>query len=102
MPDPRQIAMQRFQQQQQLNALIAQQQQLASGQSTRFNQQINSNVYRSLQSVYGQHLDLERTLEYIYNMESTRKPTNNPTTSTNNIAQQSRANQQWNNTGYSF
>ena len=81
LPDPRQIAIQRLQQQQQLNALIAQQQQLAAVQATRVYQQnsqkLGSEIYKSLQTPNGQNMNIARILQYIRDMEIVRKSTNN-------------------------
>ncbi|CAF3208709.1 unnamed protein product [Rotaria socialis] len=81
-PDLRQIAMQRFQQQQ-LNAHIAQQQQLAAAHMPRnlqpnMNQMI-SDIYKNFQQTGGQGFDFARALQHIHDMESARGLTNNAT-----------------------
>ncbi|CAF3656265.1 unnamed protein product [Rotaria sordida] len=100
LPDQRQIALQRFQQQQQLNALIAQQQQLASTQGRRLLQQnqnfqqLYSDIYQPLQNVNEYNLDIARVLQSIYDMQNGRDMTNNITKPTNRrIQQQSMMNQ---------
>jgi hypothetical protein len=67
LPDQRQIALQRFQQQQRLNALIAQQQQLASAQATRLHQ-IAPDILQTLQSLNGQHVDYAKVIQHLYAM----------------------------------
>lgn len=63
IPDPRQAAMQRFQQQQRLNALIAQHQ-LASNQAIRA-QQARPEGYQTLHTTNGQNFDYTRLLQQI-------------------------------------
>ncbi len=86
LPDQRQIALQRFQQQQRLNALIAQQQQLASSQATAAQQQslqrfISEMVRHSLPTLNAQPMDYNQILQHINRMGANREPANNATKS---------------------
>ncbi|CAF4369707.1 unnamed protein product, partial [Rotaria sp. Silwood2] len=98
LPDQRQIAFQRLQQQQ-LNALIAQQQQLASVQGRRlpqqyqYIQQLSSDNCQPNRNGYGQNLDFARALQSIFDMGNTREGINNTTKSTTIRTQQPMMNQ---------
>ena len=83
LPDQRQMALQRFQQQQRLNALIAQQQQQsasASAQATRPHQpnyqQLYSDIFQSLQAASGQNVDYVQVLQCMSDMGFGREITN--------------------------
>ncbi|CAF1297698.1 unnamed protein product [Adineta steineri] len=73
LPDPRVIAQQRFQQQQQLNAFIAQQQRLASASAhaTNVDQQnfnrLLEGIHQSLQAANGQNLNYNQLLQFVNN-----------------------------------
>ncbi|CAF4738111.1 unnamed protein product [Rotaria sp. Silwood1] len=100
LPDQRQIAIQRFQQQQQLNAFIAQQQ-LAAAQGRRppqHVQQLYSDFYQTLQNVNGQNIDgqnleFARALQNFYDMKNAREIANNPAKLTNKRTQPQMINQ---------
>jgi len=98
LPDQRQLALQRFHQQQRLNALIAQQQQLASSQATAAQQQslqrfITEMVRHSLPNTNAQHMDYNQILQHINHMGANREPTNNATKSNHKRVQKPNMNQ---------
>ncbi len=79
LPDPRQIAIQRFQDQQRLNTLIAQQQQLNAARA----QQLHPDLHQTLQQMNGQRFDFARMIQQIQAMRSTNGTQNKKTTGNN-------------------
>ncbi len=81
LPDPRQIALQRFQDQQRLNTHIAQQHQLAAARM----QQLPPNLHQALQQMNenGTRFDFARMIQQIQAMRSTNGLQNKKTTGNN-------------------
>ncbi len=65
LPDQRQQALQRFQQQQRLNNLIAQQQQISAASYATRVQQMYPEFYQQLTSLNGQNYDFTRLFQHL-------------------------------------
>jgi len=68
LPDQRQQALQRFQQQQRLNNLIAQQQQLSAASYAARVQQVYPELYQQLNSLNGRNYDFTRLFQHLQTM----------------------------------